>query len=393
MLKRALGILSIGHLAVDITGGALPAILPFLQTEFKLSYLLLAAVITVSNVTSSVVQPVFGLASDKAAARYLLPLGVLLAVAGFAFIGLAQNYLWLLVAVAVSGIGSAIYHPEASKSASYVVGEKRATGMSIFSVGGNIGFALGPLVIIGIIALGGLHGMWVLAIPGALVAALLATILPAIARAQAAHEKHAAARGGRTQRGPMTLLIAVVALRSVVYGGLLAFVPLYAVNVLHRDPHASGFLLTAILGAGAAGTIVAAPIADRFGKHATMVASLALVAPLIAAFLLLPGLLGVIAIALAGACLIGTFTLTLLLGQEFMPNRLGLASAFMIGFTSGLGGLGVAALGYVADVAGLTATIWSLAGIAVAGVALTLPLHAQEKAGDASPADMRTAAR
>jgi MFS transporter, FSR family, fosmidomycin resistance protein len=103
--RLPLVILSIGHLAVDVTGGAVPAILPLLQAEFHLSYLLVAAIIATSNITSSIVQPVFGLASDKAAARYLLPLGVLLSVAGFAFIGLAPTYGALLVAVAVSGIG------------------------------------------------------------------------------------------------------------------------------------------------------------------------------------------------------------------------------------------------------------------------------------------------
>lgn len=384
MKRLPLVILSIGHLAVDVTGGAVPAILPLLQAEFHLSYLLVAGIIATSNITSSIVQPVFGLASDKAAARYLLPLGVLLSVAGFAFIGLAPTYGALLVAVAVSGIGSAIYHPEASKSASYVVGQRRATGMALFSVGGNIGFALGPITIIAIVAVLGIRGTWIMAIPGIVAAAAVAAVMPAIARAHAAHEQRRAQEPGRSRPGAMTLLVSIVAARSVVYGGLLTFVPLYAVNVLHRAPGENGLLLSLLLGSGAAGTLVAAPIADRFGKRVTMLVSLALVAPLLAVYILMPGPIGIAALALSGACLIGTFTLTLLLGQDFMPNRLALASALMIGFTTGLGGLGVALLGQVADLFGLATVLWSLVGIAGAGFVLTIPLRLTEPHGSES---------
>ncbi len=384
---------------MDVTGGAVPAILPLLQAEFHLSYLLVAAIIATSNITSSVVQPVFGLASDKAAARYLLPLGVLLSVAGFAFIGVAPTYGLLLAAIAISGIGSAIYHPEASKSAAYVVGGRRATGMSVFSVGGNIGFALGPITVTAIIAGMGIRGTWIMLIPGIIVAACVAAIMPAIARAHAAYEQRRTQAAGPSRPGAMTLLVAIVAARSVVYGGLLTFVPLYAVNVLHRPPAENGPLLSLLLGAGAVGTLIAAPIADHFGKRATMLVSLALVAPLLAVYLLMPGPVGIAALALSGACLIGTFTLTLLLGQEFLPNRLALASALMIGFTTGLGGLGVAILGQVADVFGLATTLWALVGVAVAGFALTLPLRLKpsipqpgaQRAGEA--ADLRAPAR
>ena len=393
MKRLPLGLLSIGHLSVDITGGALPALLPFLQAEFHLTYLQLALVITVSNVTSSIVQPAFGFASDRRAARWLLPLGVLLAVLGFAFIGFAQAYGWLLIAVAFSGIGSAIYHPEASKCAAYVVGARRTTGMSMFSAGGNIGFALGPLMLLAILALGGLHGTWLVALPGALVAATLVAILPAIGRAQDAYELRSAADERLSQPRAMTLLVAIVTARAIVYSGILTFVPLYAVNVLHRNPQANGILLTMILGAGAVGTIVAGPIADRVGKRATIMASLACVPLMLAAYLLVPGTIGVVAIVLAGAFLVGTFTPTLLLGQEFMPNRLALASALMIGFTSGLGGIGVAFLGRAADVAGLPLALWALVAVAVIAVALSLGLRSEDTAAESVPVDLRATAR
>jgi len=390
--RRLLGLLSLGHLSVDVTGGALPAILPFLQRELHLSYLLLAAVIMTSNVTSSIVQPIFGVASDRAPARWLLPAGVLFAVAGFAALGVAPNYWLVLVAVGLSGVGSAIYHPEASKSASFVAGARRATGMSMFSVGGNIGFALGPLVLLAIVGTLGLRATWVLVVPGIAMAAALAAILPSIARA---HMRHEALRGSTAvtaaaRPGRMSLLVAIVALRSVVYGGMLTFVPLYAINVLHRNASNGGLLLFLILGAGAAGTVLAGPIADRIGKKPTMLIGMAFAPPLLGLFLLAPGIAGTIALALAGASLIGTFTVTLLLGQELMPNRLALASALMIGFTSGIGGLAVGALGRLADVAGLTATLWALVAAGALGFALALALPAPETAARGATADLRT---
>jgi len=389
--RRLLGLLSLGHLSVDVTGGALPAILPFLQREFHLSYLLLAAVIMTSNVTSSIVQPAFGIASDRAPARFLLPLGVLFSVAGFAALGIAPTYGLLLLAVAVSGIGSAIYHPEASKAASFVAGSRRATGMSVFSVGGNIGFALGPLVLTAIVALWGFHATWVLVVPGVAMAAALAAVLPALAAAAAAHATvHSSGEERRSYPGRMTLLVIIVALRSVVYGGMLTFVPLYAVNVLHHAPAGSGVLLFLILGAGAAGTVFAGPIADRIGKKTTMLASLACLPVFLAGYLLAPGGLALIFLILAGAALVGTFTLTLIMGQEYLPNRLALASALMIGFTSGLGGLAVGALGRLADVAGLGATLWTLVVCALAAFVLTIALPATEAIRKAGVADLRS---
>lgn len=393
MKRVPLALLSIGHLTVDITGGALPALLPFLHAEFRLSYLQLALVIATSNVTSSIVQPVFGLASDIRAARWLLPLGVLLAVIGFGLIGVAPAYAWMLAAVACSGVGSAIYHPEASKCAASVVGDRRATGMAMFSAGGNIGFALGPVMLLAILALGGLRGTWLIALPGGIVALALVAVLPAIARAQNAHALHAAVDVRPSQPRAMRLLVAVVTARSVVYSGILTFVPLYAVNVLHRNPHGNGVLLSMILGAGAVGTIVAGQIADRVGKRTTILVSLACVPLMLTLYLLVPGPLGLAAIVLAGAFLVGTFTPTLLLGQEFMPNRVALASALMIGFTSGLGGVGVALLGRAADVAGLAFALWALVGIAVVAVTLGLGLRAEDTVAESVPVDLRATAR
>ena len=138
--------LSSGHLVTDLAQGSLPAFLPFLVDEFGLSYTMAAALVLAGTFASSIIQPLFGLWSDARGALWLLPAGVAIAGVGMGAAALAPSYPLVVLAVVVSGLGVAAYHPEGSKFASYVSGGRRASGMAFFSVGGNIGFALGPLV-------------------------------------------------------------------------------------------------------------------------------------------------------------------------------------------------------------------------------------------------------
>jgi len=134
---------SSGHGAVDFAGGALPALIPFLKKEFALSYTLVAVLVLASAIAGSIVQPLFGLWSDRRGAIWLLPTGVAIGGVGMALAAAAPTYWLVVLFVAVSGLGTAAYHPEGSKFAAYVSGRRRASGMSLFSVGGNIGFGLG----------------------------------------------------------------------------------------------------------------------------------------------------------------------------------------------------------------------------------------------------------
>ena len=394
MKRRPLSLLSFGHLIVDVTGGAVPAALPFLQREFGLSYLMLAVVATTYQVTSSIMQPIFGTFSDSGARRYLIPLGVLLAATGFASLGVAPSYPLMLVAIAVAGMGSAIFHPEATKSARFVSGPLRATGMSFFTIGGNVGVALGPLVLTSLVAWRGLHGTAAYAAAGLVTAIVVAAIGPSIARAETAQAKGVRPTRADADHRGMTLLVVVVAMRSVIYGGILVFVPLYAVNVLHHAPSQNGPLLFAILAAGAIATIVGAAIGDRVGHKQTMTISFAFVPPLLAVYLLWPGPIGVAALVLVGAFLIGTTTITVVMAHEFLPHRIALASALVIGFTSGIGGVAIAGFGQLADVAGLGAVLWSLVGVAVVGTALTtlVPAGARARAPEDAATEERNLA-
>lgn len=374
MNHKVIGILSLGHLTVDIGAGALPALLPFLQAEFHCSYFWLAALVMTSGITSSIMQPIFGVASDNLRTRFLLPIAVFLALAGYAGMGIAGSYPLVMVLVALAGIGSAMYHPEATKSARTVSGHLPGTSLSLFAVGGNIGVALGPVIITVLVAWRGLSGTWLLVVPALVVSLIVATVIPAVSRAHEEHEARTRTTDHASARHAISILVAVTALRSMVYAGVLTFVPLYAVNVLHQQVNHNAFLLFLFLGTGAAANLVAGPIADRHGAKQTMSMGLALAPFALALYLLSSGILAWIGLALAGAVLIGTFSTTVVMGMEAMPNRVALASALLIGLSTGLGGLGVGLLGKAADAFGLATALWSLVAVAVVAYALTFAL-------------------
>src|SRR5438105_9502970 len=153
-----MALLSSGHLATDFANGALPALLPFLRDRFSLSYTAVGAIVLASQASSSLIQPLFGLWSDRRGAIWLLPAGVLCVGVGIALAADAPSYWLVLLLVLISGVGSAAFHPEGSKFAGFVSGRKRASGMAWFSIGGNLRYALGPIAPTALIAAVDLRG-------------------------------------------------------------------------------------------------------------------------------------------------------------------------------------------------------------------------------------------
>ena len=374
---RVLGLLALGHLVVDMNQGALAQLLPFLKTAFGLTYATSAAILLVATMTSSLIQPVFGYLADRATRRWLLPWAVLLAATGISLAGIVPSYWALLGVVVVSGLGVAAYHPEGYRTANQVAGDRKATGLSLFSIGGNIGIALGPPAITFLVPRFGLPGTLGLLGPGLLVAALLATVLPGlIATPAGSGTSRAAQAGGRPMRGAMALLIGVVTVRSWTQLGLVTYVPFLYVDVLGQDPRVVGPLLFLFLGAGAVGTLAGGPIADRWGSRRYLVASFLLSVPLIALFLWRPGgWLAAVALAATGFVLVSSFSITVALGQAYLPKSLGMAAGLIVGLAIGTGGIGVTILGWVADHWGLFAALHLVAALPLAGLvaALCLP--------------------
>ena len=194
--------------------GSLPALLPFLKSEFDLSYTMASALVLAATFSSSLIQPAFGLWSDARGALWLLPAGVALAGAGMAAATVAPSYPLILLAVLAAGLGVAAYHPEGSKFASYASGSRRASGMSFFSVGGNVGFALGPVYASGLILAFGLHGGVFIALPGFAVALGLAYMLRYLGGFDPGPSSQDVRYATESETRGLTLLLAVVGLRN-----------------------------------------------------------------------------------------------------------------------------------------------------------------------------------
>lgn len=388
-------VLAVGHLCNDLYQGAVPALLPFLIAARGLSYTAAAGLVLAATVISSLVQPTLGHYSDRHPLPWLLPAGVLVGALGLALAGLAPSYPLLCGSVILSGMGVAAFHPDAARFATHVSGQRRASGMSLFAVAGNAGFALGPLAATPLVLRFGLSGVGFLLAPAALVALLLAVELPRLMTFRPA------IAGGRSgppaapaMWGAFCRLSGVVVLRSVVYFGLLTFVPLYYVRMLGTSAATANRALAVISLAGAAGTLLGGRLADRVGRRVVVAGALGLVTPLLLGFLAVGPALGFIFLALLGVATIAPFSVSVVMGQEYLPGRLGIASGVTMGLAIGLGGVGAPLLGLVADRFGLVATLVVIAALPILAVALALTLPPAMPSRPFAPAALiRVAAR
>ncbi len=178
MKYKHVGILSAGHMATDINQGALPAMLPFFIAAYDLSYTAAAAIVFAVNMSSSVVQPLFGIAADRYSKPWMLPGGMMLAGLGLSLTGLFEGYQWIMALGIVSGIGIAAYHPEAARLVNLAAGNRKSSAMSIFGIGGTIGFTIGPIIVSTAMLQWGLGGTLVLIIPVTIMSMVIISHFP-----------------------------------------------------------------------------------------------------------------------------------------------------------------------------------------------------------------------
>jgi FSR family fosmidomycin resistance protein-like MFS transporter len=384
--RRGLAALASGHAAADLCQGSVPALIPFLISQRGYSYGAAGVLLLAVTVGSSIIQPLFGAMSDRLSMWWLMPVGVTLAAIGIAGAGVAPSFGLTAAAVGVGGLGVAAFHPEGARFANYASGARRGTGMSLFSVGGNTGFALGPILITPAVLLFGLSGTLVVAILPLLAAVVLALEIPHLRTRTAAVARAIAARsgdGGTDQWGAFWGLTAAVAVRSGVYFGLQSFVPIWFIHHFGTSEALGNGALTAMLVAGACGTLVGGRLVDRVGRRRVLVGSMALQLPLLVAFMFAgEGALATVILAAVGFVTVMSFSVTVVMGQEYLPHRLGIASGVTLGFAIGVGGVAAALLGALADRAGLTTVMWTIALLPIAGtaVAFRLPLTPQDRA-------------
>jgi len=369
-----MGALSGGHLAVDFASGSVPALIPFMTDKFHLGYALSAMLLLAATASSSLVQPLFGLLSDRRGALWLIPGGTLLAAIGVAGAAVSPVYPLVLLLVFVGGLGVAAFHPEGSKFAAYASGERRATGMAYFNSGGNAGYALGAFATGQLVVWLGLVGGVLAMVPVLVVSLGLARVMPHLTTLQPTRGETAYARGDDRRRA-MALLGVVIALRSVAWFTLLAFVPLWLVHLGHSKADGNRLLFVMLL-AGAAGTLLLGPVADRIGLRTTLVITQALVTPLVLVFIYVGGIPGAIALMFVGVCVVGTFGVTMVLSQLYLPRHVGMASGLSVGLAMGVGGVAAVILGAVADAVDLKTALTICALAPALGVVICLRLPA-----------------
>lgn len=374
--RGALALLAVSHMFNDVSQGAVPALLPFLVVDRGLSYTAASGVALAATVLSSLIQPFLGYSSDRHPLPWLMPVGVIIGGLGIACAGMAPTYWLIVVSVLLSGAGVAAFHPEASRFANYVSGEK-ATGMSFFTVGGTVGFALGPIIVTPLILRFGLPGtLWML-VPTGIMSVWLAWQLPRLIRFRPEQRTSRHDASGKPQWSAFIRLAAVIVLRTAVFFALMSFVPLFYVKIRGTSIAEGNSALTVMLVSGAVGAVIGGYLGDRIGLKTVLVGAMAITVPLLLAFLATPGVMGLACLGLLGLCTTASSTVSVLMGQKYLRSLIGVASGVTLGFAIGLGGLAVPVVGYVADHYGLVTALYSVIAFPVLGVAIAQTLPAR----------------
>ena len=355
--KKALGILSASHMVTDINQGALPVLLPIFKEALSLSYTTSGIILLSANLTSSIVQPAFGYLSDRRSIRWFLPLSPFIACLGMSVTGFVSSLPLLILSVILTGIGVASFHPEGFKTAHFFTGEKKVTGMSIFAVGGNLGIAIGPIFALTLVTSLGLKGTLAMIIPGILIGIVLSLSMPMLTQPleSALKERKTETKRplSKDQKRSFLLLISVATMRASTQLGLATYIPFYYIDYLKGNPLYAGKLVSTFLMAGALGTLVGAPLADRWGHKKFLLISSILPFPFLLLFYSSRGPMAFILIGIAGMILISSFAPSTVMAQALLPQNLGMASGMMVGFTISAGGIGVTLLGTIADTWGV----------------------------------------
>lgn len=378
---KALLILSIGHMATDIYQGALPAILPFLKERLSLSYSMAGLIMLASSFTSSVIQPFFGFISDKEGKPFLLPAGCLLAGIGFSLLPLPSHFAFIIFLVIMSGLGVAAFHPEGFSTAHRFTGARAAVGMSVFSVGGNLGFALGPIISLSVVTHLGFSYLSVMIVFSLLFMAAISLLWKnlAIPKTALAEGIKDVPEPGKVVSSSLVILIGTVIMRSWTHAGLITYIPFYYIDYLKGDPVYAGKLVSFFLLGGVLGTVAGSPLADRWGHKRYLVISMLCASLLLPLIFVIKGIMLPIALGIFGMVLISSFTVTIVMAQKLLPHNLGVASGLMVGFAIGTGGLGVTILGVIADHFGVLFALKSISVLPVIGFLLSLLVKYPER--------------
>ena len=377
-MQKNIFLMTLAHLSNDINTGAFPAILPFFVTNCGMDYKSITGLMFASCFLSSVVQPLFGYISDRSSKKWFIGGGVLISGLSLAVTGFLENYWLIFLAVTLMGIGSSIFHPEAARIVNAISGKQRGSAMGIFSVGGNAGFGLGPLLMVALISFFGMKGTLFFGIVAALMGSLLLVLMPRI-KAQPLPEPPINASGS-SQQGPAIFdvhekndwrsfgrLTLVITFRSVVFAGLSSFLPLFCIQALHTSNAVGTTVLSVLSIAGIAATLIGGWLSDRWGYVSVLRYGCVLLVPLLAIIVYGENifLVYVMLIPLSLA-MQGPYSSMVVLGQTYLSKNIGFASGVTLGLSISIGGAFQPALGWFADSYGIVAVMTLLVAISIA---------------------------
>lgn len=383
--NRYLLTLALAHFTADTYSNMLSLLWPVFQAAFRLDYAMVGFASACYTLAGSVSQPFFGYAGEKYGSRWLGAVGVGWVAICVSATALAPSYSWLVGLCFLAGLGSAAYHPQGALNTTLISGRRAGLGMAVFMVGGNLGYALGPVIAAAMLGSAlGLGGVPFLALPGVALAWWLFRLLGLVDRERARIMVRRAANigVGAQTRAPVwaiVLVILTIVVRGTSEMGLITFLPLlYQARQLELGLVSQ--LLFVMLVVEAASGLLGGALSDRIERRWVLAGAFPVIGLSVLAFLYLPALPPVVALALAGLGIGATVPVTTVMGQELLPRNLGVGSGLVLGISFVASGLGVFLTGVLADAYGLEAAFLGLGLLPFAGCAISFLLPRSRRA-------------
>ena len=371
--RRYSYLMMIAHLCDDLNQGALVAVIPFLVLHNGYSYAEVTALLLASNAASAIIQPLFGWLGDKKPRPWLMAAGIFLAGIGMAGVGVLPNYPLIMASAMLSGIGVAMFHPEGGRLGNLTAGEQKGKGMSIFAVGGKLGFTFGPLVATAAITLWGLPGTLIFIIPSTLCAAILLSQNKALLSYSNPDKQSSDESLYQDNWVGFGFVMGAISCRSIMYYAFLSFIPLFLVYNLGQEEAFASSVISLFALVCAVGTIASGWAGQLLGAKKLIIVSYACVAIEVVIFAF-NGSLIVALILIAFLALICdiSYPSAVAMGQSFVPHHLGMASGLSFGVMVCIGGLMTPVFGLIGDYFGLQVVMLYVTAIALLGIIITL---------------------
>ena len=389
MNYRKILLLAFGHLCCDLNSHALPALLPYLAAAHGFDYQTCGLLAFAYSAVASLVQPALGLLADKMSRSWFIPLGILMAGTGIALTGFLSSEWTMLAALVMAGSGAAVFHPEAARYANIVSGEHKGVGLSIFSVGGNGGMLIGPIIVM--LAVGGLSVGGVtlggFGLPGTAAFFLLALVMASVLFRQlsawniGARTKKAVDASGSNDWKAFGILTGCLLPRMGLTMAFTTYLPLYWQGVFHTSASTGNLMLVLFSVFGVAANLSGGAAADRWGYRKVIRVTSFLALPLLAVFPFLtsPAPAALLLAPLAVA-LFAPYSSLVVLGQRYLSRNMGFASGITLGVAVSVGGMFAPVLGWAADLWGsLSPAMHLLTPLAAVGAACSCLLKKPEE--------------